>query len=211
MKPIETEFKGCLFRSRLEARWAVFFDAIGMEWEYEKEGFEKRLSEDETVRYLPDFYLPNSETWVEVKASESELAKEGDRLGKILDWGSPIPGITDSRCDDKTTNGLLLLYGIPYVSWGIVLHPIITHHKGLNIKHCFFDGPHPRIVSQEQRAVFKLFSDIEDEQYIDGWGYTEDGWRIKQYIMETKRANPEVVKAYQKARGSRFEYGAQHG
>jgi len=37
---IETRYKGYRFRSRLEARWAVFFDALGVIWEYEKEGFE---------------------------------------------------------------------------------------------------------------------------------------------------------------------------
>jgi len=40
LKAIDTKYKGYKFRSRLEARWAVYFDAIGLEWEYEKEGFE---------------------------------------------------------------------------------------------------------------------------------------------------------------------------
>ena len=40
MKIIETQYKGYLFRSRLEARWAVFFDAIGISWEYMPEAFE---------------------------------------------------------------------------------------------------------------------------------------------------------------------------
>lgn len=53
MKPIETRYKGYRFRSRLEARWAVFFDALGIEWEYEPEGFEL----DDGTRYLPDFFV----------------------------------------------------------------------------------------------------------------------------------------------------------
>ena len=32
LKPIQTEYGGFLFRSRLEARWAVFFDACGVDW-----------------------------------------------------------------------------------------------------------------------------------------------------------------------------------
>ena len=40
MKPIETEYAGCRFRSRLEARWAVFFDALGVRWEHEPQGFD---------------------------------------------------------------------------------------------------------------------------------------------------------------------------
>ena len=40
IKAIETEYSGHKFRSRLEARWAVFFDSLGIKWEYEPEGFE---------------------------------------------------------------------------------------------------------------------------------------------------------------------------
>lgn len=63
IKAIETQYKGYRFRSRLEARWAVFFDALNIKWEYEKEGFDL----GETGWYLPDFWLPESSTWFEVK------------------------------------------------------------------------------------------------------------------------------------------------
>jgi len=66
--PIQTSYKGYLFRSRLEARWAVFFDTLGIKWEYEKEGYDL----GDAGRYLPDFWLPGfhfKETglWVEIK------------------------------------------------------------------------------------------------------------------------------------------------
>lgn len=35
---LTTRYAGCRFRSRLEARWAVFFDHLGIEWEYEPQG-----------------------------------------------------------------------------------------------------------------------------------------------------------------------------
>lgn len=66
IKPIETRYKGCRFRSRLEARWAVFFDAMHIEWEYEKEGYNL----GELGCYLPDFWLPQVNMWAEVKAKE---------------------------------------------------------------------------------------------------------------------------------------------
>lgn len=75
IQAIETQYRGYRFRSRIEARWAVFFDALSIRWEYEKEGFEC----GEAGRYLPDFYLPdvNLRTtgggpglWVEVKGGE---------------------------------------------------------------------------------------------------------------------------------------------
>lgn len=64
IKPIETLYGGSRFRSRLEARWAVFFDALNVKWEYEKEGFTLQNGED----YLPDFYLPEAEAFVEIKS-----------------------------------------------------------------------------------------------------------------------------------------------
>ena len=40
IKSIDTEYNGYKFRSRIEARWAVFFDAVGLKYEYEKEGYD---------------------------------------------------------------------------------------------------------------------------------------------------------------------------
>ena len=54
MQAIETRYSGILFRSRLEARWALYFDLLGIEWLYEMEGFKLESGEI----YLPDFYLP---------------------------------------------------------------------------------------------------------------------------------------------------------
>jgi hypothetical protein len=71
----ETVYAGCRFRSRLEARWAVFFDALGIEWQYEPERieFNPRLTlKDEASSYLPDFWLPSSGLWVEVKGEWTE-------------------------------------------------------------------------------------------------------------------------------------------
>jgi hypothetical protein len=70
IKAIPTRYAGCHFRSRLEARWAVFFDALGIRWEYEPQGFELRwrlLNNDDTFQYLPDFWLPDMGIHVEVK------------------------------------------------------------------------------------------------------------------------------------------------
>lgn len=53
IKPIETFYNGYRFRSRLEARWAVFFDALGIKYEYEPEGYVL----NNEIYYLPDFVL----------------------------------------------------------------------------------------------------------------------------------------------------------
>lgn len=88
MKAIPTRYKGYHFRSRLEARWAVFFDALGLKWEYEPEGFEL----PDGTWYLPDFLVEKH--WMEVKppggdiSKAVEFAKTSERMVVILD-GTP--------------------------------------------------------------------------------------------------------------------------
>lgn len=64
LKAIETRYKGYRFRSRTEARWAVAFDAMDIEWEYEKEGYQLPSG-----WYLPDFWLPGYKMFAEVKGT----------------------------------------------------------------------------------------------------------------------------------------------
>lgn len=72
IKSIETHYDGYRFRSRAEARWAVFFNAAKIKYIYEPEGF--ILSTNDA--YLPDFYLPDSKEYFEVKpADDSDLSK----------------------------------------------------------------------------------------------------------------------------------------
>ena len=80
IKPIETLYNGYRFRSRLEARWAVFFDVMGIKYQYEPEGY---FLPDGTM-YLPDFCIwvkwrgkkeENSPVFVEVKGALSNSDK----------------------------------------------------------------------------------------------------------------------------------------
>lgn len=63
IKAIQTSYKGYRFRSRLEARWAVFFDTLGLRWEYESEGFDLGGGE----WYLPDFFIHDWRCFIEIK------------------------------------------------------------------------------------------------------------------------------------------------
>ena len=63
IKAIETRYNGHRFRSRLEAKWAVAFDALGIKYLYELEGFKMAGG----LCYLPDFYLPDMDIYVELK------------------------------------------------------------------------------------------------------------------------------------------------
>jgi hypothetical protein len=77
IKAIETRYKGYMFRSRLEARWAVFFESCGFTWEYEPEGFEC-----DGERYLPDFFVTagESEWWCDIKPNTQLTATETRKM-----------------------------------------------------------------------------------------------------------------------------------
>lgn len=85
MKAIETRYNGYCFRSRLEARWAVFFNALGVVYQYEKEGYDL----GDGLYYLPDFFLPESEIWVEIKGGDSTKVEQ--RKAEKLFYGSEHP------------------------------------------------------------------------------------------------------------------------
>lgn len=58
IQPIQTNFGGISYRSRLEARHAIFFNLIGTEYHYEAISLEVVNDGRAVKRYLPDFLLP---------------------------------------------------------------------------------------------------------------------------------------------------------
>ena len=87
IKPIETEYNGYRFRSRLEARWAVFFDALGIKYYYEHEGFDL----GDAGWYLPDFWLPELKTWIEIKGNPNEYGSALDKARALsIMTGLPV-------------------------------------------------------------------------------------------------------------------------
>ena len=80
IKAIETKYAGTIFRSRLEARWAAFFDVFGWSWVYEPFDLEG---------WLPDFLLkpvsPNREgVLVEVKPITEFCKDTANQIEKAL-------------------------------------------------------------------------------------------------------------------------------
>lgn len=64
-KAIPTEYCGIRFRSRLEARWFIFFERLGIKALYEHEGYQL-----DGAWYLPDYWLPDLKVFVEVKPTK---------------------------------------------------------------------------------------------------------------------------------------------
>jgi len=98
LKAIETHHKGYRFRSRLEARWSVVLDRLGIDWRYEDQGYNLPCGP-----YLPDFWLPEYGMWFEVKGCRptgieiarcyelADIVPEGRNYGQVFMVAGGIP------------------------------------------------------------------------------------------------------------------------
>lgn len=227
IQAIETRYAGCRFRSRLEARWAVFLDALGVKWEYEPQGFENRMfcscrlndaefeawggvyqCDGNRCRYLPDFYLPETRTWVEVKGTEEDCRSHMQLYAEMIDWGGQLPYVAES---DGSTCGLLILGPIPDADRYNVapLHTILQHHKNMwrNFA-CFVGGPKSvgiEVVTTGHEGYCDatwgdaLFSDFLNP---DDVLFTQPIW-----VQNAPPLRSDLRSAYSAARCARFEFG----
>lgn len=78
---IPTKYKGWNFRSRLEARWAIYFDGLEIPYIYEPEGVP--LWGGLGV-YLPDFYLPKHHGGVYAEVKPNEFTEEELKKCRML-------------------------------------------------------------------------------------------------------------------------------
>jgi hypothetical protein len=214
IKPIETIYNGYRFRSRLEARWAVFFDALGVEYEYEPEGFE--LSDG--TRYLPDFFLPgiNGGVYVEVKG---KMDDDGYRKVTLFWEQSKTPlyilgGIpTQAELDEDDIYGYVdrykrcFEYGQDggYYDWPFLFCVCPACGK-IGIA---FDGRGWRVCGSHHRNINLISNTYEDEKgnvhklvhpEVKGWRSDDKGYSWNQ---------DRLKEAYAKARQARFEHGEQ--
>lgn len=121
MKAIETKYKGRFFRSRLEARWACYFDSLKIIYMYEPEGF--TLSNGSN--YLPDFFLPDHNLYVEIKPVDiwdtrwPLFAAEVEYPGFLVLVGDPgcMKGYVinkNSTCLKRCDDGIIVPKGWKY-------------------------------------------------------------------------------------------------
>lgn len=189
---IQTEYEGYLFRSRLEARWAVFFDTLGIEWEYEPEGF---VLEDGNY-YLPDFYLTEFYCYFEVKrksvknTSKGYLAKTkisyGQRCGEwagIICFGDPMDDDLYIYCQETDDGG-----GGAYENEVTIgLHP---------------ETGQPYLLSYEDRRERSFYPYFSRDMPVIPMVTMEYG-KYSYFSF----VNSRVINARKIARQARFEYG----
>lgn len=173
IKAIETRYAGCHFRSRLEARWAVFFDCLGIAWEYEPQGFEF-----EGFRYLPDFHLPATDIYVEVKGSTADLQREVPKLATFA---------------ESARATLIVLGQIPDAPAGSVPLHSRLHRRFEIVLHSWVFVAYDSGSASGWRFV--LFD------------HGPGKWTTKPQYLTGVSMVREVAEAYQAARSARFEHG----
>ncbi len=109
---IPTKYNGVMFRSRLEAKWAAFFDLSGFNWEYEPIDFHG---------WIPDFVIRGAKekVYVEIKPIDSFDIEQWTRLkkylpyvdGEILLLGNFVAFAKDAPYDGTCTSGWLMEKG----------------------------------------------------------------------------------------------------
>lgn len=194
IQAFETDYDNYLFRSRLEARWAVFFNALKVPYRYELEGY--RIGRG----YLPDFYLPQINTYFEIKPFDAS----DDAFNKVL---ALCVGLF-RRKDYPSTPKVALIEGDPF-------------QPSVHIFHCmpWLPGNKPRdlVDSMQHKSIFPEFRD--SVEYMDedffcyhfywpmGWSSSSGNWSPVHAQFMRKEDKPIVLSAARKARQARFEHG----
>ena len=194
IKPIETFYNGYRFRSRLEARWAVFFDALGVKYEYEPEGFDL----GDGIYYLPDFRVQCYGTrgncgnnpfdlYIEVKGKMRPEDEE-----KIVRFGKKTWYNQELMKMESSGYSLLVVCDIPspddYDAYAEDLHSY-TPIDGTDIypwNYERIDGDHFAAYPAVYRGCFYLDGDDSNYQTMD---------------------LHVIRKAFKAARQARFEHG----
>jgi hypothetical protein len=191
IKPIETHYRGYRFRSRLEARWAVFMTTAGIPYSYEPEGFEisaeiTRWNDAPPVRvqrfYLPDFWLPVQDHFLEIKPAIL------DECGRIEGPDVDLVRLQEAF-EQQTGKQLIILCGEP--GRGSVSNLEPASYCGFTVVDCDYEwcecGCGAIGLQYEGRAERnKHRTPCPNGNYI-----------------------PRLDRAYTAARAARFEHGEQ--
>ena len=179
IKAIETYYQGIWFRSRLEARWAVFFTRMGVKWEYEREGYQF-----DNYCYLPDFWIPEMKAYCEVKPAATQETPDGVRaqmFQSLLYAGTPSVPV--------------------YIIWGS-LGP--DDHR-IQQPHEDYEGVGDMRFAECRRCGGLSYHHINDS----GWGMWTcgvecPGERVAFGSVDDSWDNLKISKAYIAARSERF-------
>lgn len=203
---IETRYAGYAFRSRLEARWAVFFDKLGIPWKYEPQGYVVAGQP-----YLPDFWVGDEDgCWVEVKGT---LDREG--LAKIAAAAGP-DGLPLHTGNDARPIDIEAQMGGPNV-WLQTANPLFQRILLLgDIPDPRIPWAHPLLLLSNGRHLIEMpatWWSVKGKWRLlrlDGWsavGADPTNHMPHGSPYPALAANYLVSDAYAAARSARFEHG----
>ncbi|WP_250029758.1 hypothetical protein [Paractinoplanes maris] len=200
-KPIETHYAGCRFRSRLEARWAVFLDHLDIRWEYEPQGYTLPSG----ANYLPDFWLPGLGLHVEVKGREADFALDAPRYAEAIHSRS-LPG-----------DGLIILGPVPDASKRVPTHLVLVAEESQSgdLLLCWHVALFDMIAGEDPIPAKEIGLPCTDRQSLDPFAVPTLGKLEKSYsgfigggtMPKEWPVEPKVGAAYRAARSARFERG----
>lgn len=232
IKAIETVYNGYRFRSRLEARWAVFFDTLGIKYEYEKEGYKLPkfgspgfLHHENTVWYLPDFWLPEQRYYIEIKGQEPSEEERAIAYQLSFETETSVAIFYGSMAIPTPA----YLYG-PAFHWGqsdfhwcqcpccfkfdITWRGDLMHSKCGCIHKIWRDVSSATMPESVDERSLQAMEDGDDEAFIRLHGqslqrtaYMSTWWQQKSRMLCFAADTPELIAAYVAARQARFEHG----
>lgn len=197
LKPIETRYGNYRFRSRTEAKWAVFWDALGLRWEYEVEGYDLGNG----LRYLPDFYIHDWKRYVEIKPdlmSEADEAARNERARydaiKILAF-----------CNAANARALLI-FGAPYPK-GTRIYQVGPGERDLAVDDFYYTE-----FAACRRCDGTCAVSVNEDGYIWAGGEIAPelhtcGDHDKLPLRGSDFPDTNIGRAYAAARDARFEHG----
>lgn len=187
MKALDTEYKGFRFRSRLEARWAVFMDAMGVQYEYEREAYDL-----DGLFYLPDFWLPQMKAHLEIKP-EQPTDDETEKAVRLAKHTSAPVYIIFGALETPWHNNHPSSESAHMIEW---MKCEEGEHSGWDCSYWWCECPHcHRCELQFNGRADRIKCGCQKSEHGDK-GYNYD--------------SPKLQAAYAKARGYRFEPGARN-
>jgi hypothetical protein len=113
-----TYFDGQWFQSRLEARWAAFFKALGIVYEYNGAG--ETFALQNYRMYTPDFYLADLDVYVEIKYSQDAARvrmREYQDFAKLM--GKRLLVISGEPGERQYSVAVIFGNGKCLIRWGL--------------------------------------------------------------------------------------------
>ena len=223
-------YKGRRFRSRLEARWAIFFDAIDIGWEYEVEGFEIG-----DTKYLTDFRIQSFgrnkvDLYIEIKPNKPSIKEiqkcyevsVATNISVALICGSPgLPEFSEFSENWNLKTGHIILYfpsevtfegkeqAVPFHVWAesnrFSLFQTDPFGGSLDIWPIYFDVlPQAKLVGLNMLSLVR--NGAADMYSLNTFGNFLNAIYFSRKPDGRQINHERLIYGYQLALGARFEF-----